>query len=204
MVGTRARDCTAALAAVFLLWVASPVRAGDTIRLYGEENVGTASAQFLRLPVGARAVSLGQAYSALAIDGSAIYWNPAGLMRTPGRTNYFASHAAWTADIDLDYAAYHRRGQNFAYGLMFGSLRSGDILRTDELHQEGTGQYVDDTSAPSILLRVRMSAPATTARSAVKTGVAAMRSAETIRAERTRARMAADRAVDVAGMQGRH
>lgn len=48
---------------------------------------------------------------------------------------------AWAADIDLEFAAYHRRGQNFAHGLMVGGLRSGDILRTDELHQEGTGQY---------------------------------------------------------------
>jgi hypothetical protein len=141
MVGTCLRDRVTALGAVVLLWAASPVRAGDTIQLYGEENVGTASAQFLRIPVGARAVALGQAYSSLATDGSGIFWNPAGLMRTPGRTNYFASHAAWAADIDLSYAAYHRRGQNFAYGLMFGALQSGDIPRTDELHQEGTGQY---------------------------------------------------------------
>ncbi len=130
-----------ALAAASALWVAGPSRAGNVIDLYGGENVGTASAQFLRIPVGARAVAMGQAYSSLATDGSAIFWNPAGLMRTPGRRNFFAEHTAWTAGIDLDYAAYHRRGQNFAHGLMVGALRSGDILRTDELHQEGTGQY---------------------------------------------------------------
>jgi len=141
MVGVRARRWTMSLAAGVLLWVAAPARAGDLIRLFGEENAGTASAQFMRIPVGARAVGLGQAYSAVATDGASIFWNPAGLMRTPGRQNYFASHVAWTADIDMDYAAFHRRGQNFAHGLMFGALRSGEIPRTDELHQEGTGQY---------------------------------------------------------------
>ena len=142
MVGNRIRHLAVAVSAGILLCVAAPAaRAGDILRLFGEENAGTSSAQFLRIPVGARAVGLGQAYSALSTDGAAIFWNPAGLMRTPGRSNYFASHVAWTADIDLDFAAYHRRGQNFAYGLMFGALRSGDILRTDELHQEGTGQY---------------------------------------------------------------
>lgn len=141
MVRMHASRVFAALAAGVLLWGAGPARAGDVIRLFGDENAGTSSAQFLRIPVGARAVALGQAYSALATDGSAIFWNPAGLMRTPGRTNYFASHVAWAAGINLDYAAYHRRGQNFAQGIMFGALRSGDILRTDELHQEGTGQY---------------------------------------------------------------
>ena len=113
----------------------------DGIQLYGEENAGAAAAQFLRIPVGARAVALGKAYSACAIDGSSIFWNPAGIMRTPGRKNFFFSHSEYTAGIDLEYAAFHMRGQNFGYGIMAGVLRSGDILRTDELHQEGTGQY---------------------------------------------------------------
>ena len=44
-----------------LLFVAQSAVAGDVIRLYGEENVGTAGAQFLRIPVGARAVAMGKA-----------------------------------------------------------------------------------------------------------------------------------------------
>lgn len=118
-----------------------PAGASDALTLYGEENAGTAGAQFLRVPVGARAVALGKAFTAMASDGSALYWNPAGIMRTPGRTNYFASHSEYTAGIDLDYLSFHRRGQNYGYGLTLGVLRSGDILRTDEYHQQGTGQY---------------------------------------------------------------
>jgi hypothetical protein len=115
--------------------------AGDLIRLYGEENVGTAGAQFLRIPVGARAVAMAKAYSSLATDGSTAFWNPAGLVRTPGRKNFFFSHSEYTAGIDLDYLSVHMRGQNYGYALSMGVLRSGDILRTDELHQEGTGLY---------------------------------------------------------------
>ena len=115
--------------------------AGDLLRLYGEDNVGTASGQFLRIPVGARGVALGKAYVACAQDGAAIFWNPAGIMRSPGRTNYFASHSVYAADIDLDYLSWHHRKQSFGFGLTMGTLRSGDILRTDEFHQEGTGQY---------------------------------------------------------------
>ena len=116
-------------------------QASELIRLFGEENVGTAGGQFLRIPVGARAVALGKAYSACATDGAAAFWNPAGIMRTPGRQNFFASHTNYVAEIDLEYLSFHMRGQNFGYGLSMGILRSGDILRTDELHQEGTGQY---------------------------------------------------------------
>jgi hypothetical protein len=127
-----------AAAAVLL---AGPARAGELIRLWGQENTGMAGGQFLRIPVGARAVALGKAYSACAIDGSAAFWNPAGIMRTPGRKNFFASHSEYTAEIDLHYLSAHMRQQNFGYALTMGILRSGDILRTDEFHQEGTGQY---------------------------------------------------------------
>jgi len=128
-------------AACLVMTISPSARAGELIRLFGEENVGTAGGQFMRIPVGARAVGMGKAYVSCATDGSAAFWNPAGLMRTPGRQNYFAAHTEYTADIDLDYAAFHMRRQNFGYGLYAGVLRSGDILRTDEFHQEGTGQY---------------------------------------------------------------
>ena len=128
------------LGAGLVLLSSGPARA-DLLRLYGDDNVGTASGQFLRIPVGARAVAMGKAYVACATDGSAAYWNPAGIMRTPGRTNYFASHSEYTADINLEYLSWHHRRQNFGYALSMGSLLSGDILRTDEFHQEGTGDY---------------------------------------------------------------
>jgi len=112
----------------------------DVIELYGEENVGTAGAQFLRIPVGARSVALGKANTACATDGAAVFWNPAGMMRTPGRKNIFLAHSQYAAGIDLGYFSFHWRGQNFGYGLIAGMLSSGDIPRTDEFHQEGTGQ----------------------------------------------------------------
>ncbi len=128
----------AALLAVAALACAGPAGA-SLLNLYGGDNVGTAGAAFLRIPVGARSVALGQAYTASAVDGSAIFWNPAGILRTPGRSNLFFSHVAYTAGIDLNYASYHWRGQNFGYGLIAGSLRSGEIPRTTEMFQEGTG-----------------------------------------------------------------
>ncbi|MFN2370376.1 MAG: PorV/PorQ family protein [Candidatus Krumholzibacteriia bacterium] len=133
------------LTGLLLAWPATApsARAGDLIRLFGDDNVGSAGGQFLKIPAGARAVALGKAYASLATDGSAPFWNPAGLMRTPGRRNFFFGHTEYTADIALDFAAVHVRGQNFGYGLTFGGLRSGDILRTTELHQQGTGQYFD-------------------------------------------------------------
>lgn len=42
-------------------------------------SAGSASAAFLKLPVGARAVAMGGAFSAVPGDPYALYWNPAGL-----------------------------------------------------------------------------------------------------------------------------
>lgn len=40
---------------------------------------GTTAADFLKISVGARAAAMGEAFTALADDGTALYWNPAGL-----------------------------------------------------------------------------------------------------------------------------
>lgn len=44
-----------------------------------QEGHGGQAGAFLRMGVGARAMGMGNAFSALADDGSALYWNPAGL-----------------------------------------------------------------------------------------------------------------------------
>lgn len=42
---------------------------------------GTTAANFLKIGIGARAIAMGGAFSALADDGTALYWNPAGLVQ---------------------------------------------------------------------------------------------------------------------------
>ncbi len=45
--------------------------------------------EFLKLPVGARAIGMGSAFSSLADDASAAYWNPAGTIYLPYREVLF-------------------------------------------------------------------------------------------------------------------
>src|ERR1700730_6994694 len=40
---------------------------------------GTSGSEVLSIPVGARAIGMGEAYTAQADDVSSLYWNPAGL-----------------------------------------------------------------------------------------------------------------------------
>ncbi len=71
------------LVASLILALAAPVLAYEA---------GTAGLLFLRLGVSERAAGMGEAYTALAGDASALYWNPAGLARTPGTNLRFAHH----------------------------------------------------------------------------------------------------------------
>ena len=63
----------------------------SSVLLAGEESGGSAGS-FLQWGVGARAIALGKAFTAIANDGSAIYWNPAGLAQLSTR-EFSAMHA---------------------------------------------------------------------------------------------------------------
>jgi len=63
---------------------------------------GTSAAGFLKLGVGARAVGMGESFTAVADDVNALYWNPAGIGRL-SRQELTASHAVWFQDINYDF-----------------------------------------------------------------------------------------------------
>lgn len=108
---------------------------GDTIT-----KTGTTAAQFLKLGVGARAISLGGAFVAEANDLSALYWNPAGLAELQGTAVQLA-HTEYLAGIDYEYAAF---GVNLgAIGTIGASLiflSSGDMEVRTVRQPDGTGE----------------------------------------------------------------
>jgi hypothetical protein len=63
---------------------------------------GTTAAQFLKLGVGARAMGMGAAYVALVSDGTAHYWNPAGLAGLESVSTTLMHHN-WVLDIKHDF-----------------------------------------------------------------------------------------------------
>jgi hypothetical protein len=85
---------------------------------------GTSGAQFLGIGMGARSVGMGGAYVSLADDGSALYWNPAGLSQTTGM-RLDVSHVSWLDDASYQYASFATPlGSNASVGL---ALEQGSL-----------------------------------------------------------------------------
>lgn len=66
------------------------------------DKTGTTSAKFLSIGVGSKAIGMGGAFTSIADDATAMYWNPAGISFNNTKEVYF-NHANWIADISFDY-----------------------------------------------------------------------------------------------------
>lgn len=103
-------------------------------------RLGTAGADQLLVPVGARGVALGSSYLAGITGVDAIYYNPAGLSgSTAGAEVMFSQMSSF----DNDGVSYLALGANFAgfghIGLSLKSFSFADIPITDERNPDGTG-----------------------------------------------------------------
>jgi hypothetical protein len=67
-------------------------------------KVGTFAMQFLKIPPSARGTGMGSAFTALANDATATYWNPGGIVEVTN-TAIVLEHTVWPADVNLDYAS---------------------------------------------------------------------------------------------------
>lgn len=67
---------------------------------------GSTSATFLKIGVGARAVSMGGAFTAVSDDPYAIYWNPAGLVFSKNEKNLSFSHNDYFQGLKQEFIMY--------------------------------------------------------------------------------------------------
>lgn len=97
-----------------------------------QASLRTSTAQFLKLGVGARAVAMGEAYSAIADEASAVYWNPGALTNIESRSATLM-HAIYLEDTSFDYAAFVQNlGRWGVVGLGVQIMSVGSIDERDD------------------------------------------------------------------------
>src|SRR5258707_12164005 len=72
-----------------------------SLAIAGVESVGTTSANFLKIPPHARASAMGEAFSAVSDDETALIYNPAGIARSL-QNQVSATHIEWFQGIHLE------------------------------------------------------------------------------------------------------
>lgn len=109
-------------------------------------QVGTSAAQFLKLGAGSRAGAMGEAYSAVADDVYAVYYNPAGLTRLKG-SQLSAAHAQHFQGISYEFAGFgypvkDEKGEvHSAWGAAIYNLSIADIERRSADTRAPTGSF---------------------------------------------------------------
>lgn len=103
---------------------------------------GTAGAEFLRMGAGARGMAMGEGFSALVDDASALYWNPAALATLEKRSATLM-HAKTIEDSFYDFGGYGQRLGAGGIGVGFQYYSAGSIDNTD------TGGNKTGTSTPN-------------------------------------------------------
>lgn len=116
-----------------------------TVFLSRDTVLATASPEFLRLGVGARAAGLGSAYSALADDTSALHWNPAGLALL-GKKELGLMHSEWLQGSKHDFVGYGHPFHIATVGVGITRLGEGKIEGRGEARESQGSFSAADTA----------------------------------------------------------
>ncbi len=113
--------------------------AGSALADENNSRVGTRAFGFLKIEVTARPVSMGGAFTGLADDESALYYNPAGIAALEGK-RYILGYQNNVFDMQSGFVGYiHPLGANKKASVYLNYLNYGEFIRTDELgNEEGT------------------------------------------------------------------
>jgi len=112
---------------------------------------GTTTGELLKIPVSARAVGMGEAYTAAADDVSALEWNPAGLSYAQQKEASFM-HSSLIESVHYEHMAFMSPGDNYSWGASMGYLGFGDIAGYSDPAQGGTPVALGNQTAYSYVL----------------------------------------------------
>jgi hypothetical protein len=110
----------------------------------GFAKVGTFGGQFLKIGVSARATGMGSAFTGVADDATAVFWNPGGLVNVLGN-EVSLNHVDWAADTKLSTAvlAFNPRSIPGTFAFSVRSFWMDPQLVRTAHNPEGTGETFD-------------------------------------------------------------
>jgi len=123
-----------------LCWIPNLLAQQQTPFVSHVSNVGTAAATFLNIGVGARAIGMGSAFTAIANDASALYWNPACLTQLD-RPQVPSTHSDWLLDIYHDFIGAVLPVGRHRFGVSLTYLGMPDQVVRTIGQPEGTGNF---------------------------------------------------------------
>lgn len=115
------------------------------ILLFAGRARAAETAAYLDIGVGARALGMGGAYTALADDAHSVYWNPAGLARME-KKEAAASHAELGNSTRHDFLVYAHPTSQAVFAGAFTYLSQGKIEGRDALGRRTDGFDASDAA----------------------------------------------------------
>jgi len=111
-------------------------------RIYAQSKVGTSASPFLGIPVGMKATAMGAAFTAIADDPSALYWNPGAISRTV-KTALYVSQSSYLVGSKHSWIGIQVAvSPQDAIGISVNNLDYGDREKvTTVALPEGTGEF---------------------------------------------------------------
>ena len=104
-------------------------------------NVATTAASFLDIGIGARSLSMGGAFVAIADDPTALYWNPAGIVSIERPMAHFY-HSPWIADVQFNHSAVVvPLDRSSSFGFFITSVTMDEMQVRTVKSPQGTGEY---------------------------------------------------------------
>ena len=113
-----------------ILWAGVVVALVPSFARSGEP--GSAGALFLRVGMGARAAGMGEAFTAVAVDASSIYWNPAAMSPVLG-TKVLLAHTEYFQTVRIEQAALTHEAEWGTIGLSFTGLYMDNLERREDI-----------------------------------------------------------------------
>jgi len=107
---------------------------------FADTYAGKTGLAFLQIGAGGRAVGMGEAFTAVANDASATYWNPAGIA-VLDRSEFLFMHNKWFQDISHNYAAFTFSNGSHKFGLSYMSSTISGIERRTSPSSEPLGEF---------------------------------------------------------------